>query len=69
MSRVILNEINLLKNQQNIFVIEYEEGFIFCPEKINNENYANVALPKKFLQKKNLIPFTMSTPLNKTSDS
>ena len=32
MSRVILNEIISLKNQQNIFVIEDEEG-VFCTEK------------------------------------
>ena len=47
MSRVILNEIISLKNQQNIFVIE-DEGF-FVQKKGNNENYAQVALPKNFL--------------------
>ena len=35
MSRLILNEIIPLKNQQNIFVIEDEEG-VFCKEKREN---------------------------------
>ena len=37
MSRVILNEIISLKNQQNIYVIEDEEG-VFCTEKITLNN-------------------------------
>ena len=33
----------------------------FVQKKGNNDNYAHVALPKNFLQKKlKLIPFTMS---------
>ena len=51
MSRVILNEIISLKNQQNIYVIE-DEG-VFCTEKKGNKQiFDDTALPKIFLQKK-----------------
>ena len=53
MSRVILNEIISLKNQQNIFVFE-NEG-VFSPRKKRNKQiFDDTALPKKFLLQKTI---------------
>ena len=47
---MILNEIISLKNKQNIYVIEDEEG-VFCTEKVNKQILDVIALSKNLLQK------------------
>ena len=64
MSRVILNEIISLKNQQSIFVIE-DEG-VFCTEKRKYRKLRSRCVAEELPAKTKLklIPFTMSDKVN-----